>query len=119
VVVDLAGGGALEAAHDVELGQALVGPPLDLGPGRWVAAHPDQGDAPQGVVGPAVTAPISAGGGGWGPRTPGWGRRRISGPRAPTRIIAGRPYLYTLKASPAGGNDTIGNGRVSPPFTPG
>jgi hypothetical protein len=35
-----------------------VGPPLDVGPGRWVAVHPDQGDAPQGVVGPAVTAAV-------------------------------------------------------------
>jgi hypothetical protein len=60
VVVDLAGDGALEAAHDVELGQALVGPPLDIGPGRWVAAHADQGDAPQGVVGAAVTSPVEA-----------------------------------------------------------
>ena len=46
VVVDLAGDVALQTAHDVELGQALFGPPLDIGPGRWVAAHPDQGNAP-------------------------------------------------------------------------
>jgi hypothetical protein len=47
-----------EAAHDLALGQALVGAPFDLGPGRWVAAHADQGDAPQGVVGLAVAATI-------------------------------------------------------------
>jgi hypothetical protein len=40
VVVDLSGDVALQAGHDVELGQALVGAPLDIGPGRWVAAHP-------------------------------------------------------------------------------
>jgi hypothetical protein len=45
-------------AGDVELGQALFGPPLDIGRGRWVAVHPDQRDAPQGVVGPAVAAAV-------------------------------------------------------------
>jgi hypothetical protein len=39
VGVDLAGDVALEAAQDVELGQALVGPPLDISPGRRVAVH--------------------------------------------------------------------------------
>ena len=58
LVVDLAGDVALQAAHDVQLGEALFGPPLHISPGRWVAAHADQGDAPQGVVGPAVTAAI-------------------------------------------------------------
>ena len=58
MVVDLAGDVALQTAHDVELGQALVGPPLHIGPGRRVAAHPDQGDPPQGVVGVAVAAAI-------------------------------------------------------------
>ena len=64
VVVDLAGDVALQAAHDVELGQALVGPPLDIGPGRWVAAHPDRRDPPQGVVSPAIAAamqPVAVG----------------------------------------------------------
>jgi hypothetical protein len=55
---------------DVELGQTLFGAPLDIGSGRWVAAHPDQGDLPQGVVGPAVAAaiqPVAVGAtrGGW------------------------------------------------------
>jgi hypothetical protein len=58
VVVDLAGDGALQTAHDVELGQSLLGAPLDIGPSGWVAVHADQGDAPQGMVGPAVTAPV-------------------------------------------------------------
>ena len=60
MVVDLAGDVALETAHDVELGQPLFGPPLDIGSGRWVAAHPDQGNAPQGVVGLAVTAAVES-----------------------------------------------------------
>jgi hypothetical protein len=60
VVVDLAGDVALEAAQDVELGQALLGAPFHVGPGRWVAAHPDQGDAPQGVVGLAVAAAVES-----------------------------------------------------------
>ena len=58
VLVDLAGDVALEAAQDVELGQALLGPALDIGPSGWVAVHADQGDAPQGVVGVAVAAAI-------------------------------------------------------------
>jgi len=58
VVVDLAGDVALQAAHDVELGQALSGPPLDIGFGRWVAVHPDQRDPPQGMVSPAIAAAI-------------------------------------------------------------
>jgi hypothetical protein len=58
VGVDLAGDVALQTAQDVELGEALVGPPLDIGPGWWVAVHADQGDAPQGVVGAAVTSPV-------------------------------------------------------------
>jgi len=60
VVVDLAGDVALQPAHDVELGQALVGPLLDIDPGRWVAVHADQGDAPQGMVGSAVAAAIAS-----------------------------------------------------------
>ena len=58
VQVDLAGDVAFQAAEDVELGQALVGPALDIGPGGLVAVHADQGDAPQGVVGSAVTSPV-------------------------------------------------------------
>jgi hypothetical protein len=58
VGVDLAGDVALQAAQDVEFGEAVFGPPLDRGPGRWVAVHADQGDAPQGVVGPPVTGPV-------------------------------------------------------------
>ena len=60
VVVDLTGDVTLQAAHDVELGQALVGPPRDIGPGRRVTAHADQGDAPQGMVGSAVAAAVEA-----------------------------------------------------------
>src|SRR5215217_3271867 len=87
-VGDLSGGVAIEAAQDVELGQALFGAPLDIGPGRWVAAHPDQGDAPQGVVGPPVAAAIepvaigaARGGGDRGGATPG-ARRRLRSPAA-------------------------------------
>ena len=58
MVVDLAGDVALQTAHDVELGQALFGPALDIGPGRRVAAHADQGNPPQGVVGSAVAATV-------------------------------------------------------------
>ena len=58
MVVDLAGDVAFQTAQDVELGQALLGPPLDLGPGRWMATHADQGDPPQRVVGMAVAAAI-------------------------------------------------------------
>ena len=60
VGVDLAGDVALEAAQDVELGQALFGPPLGISPSRWVAGHMDQGDAPQGMVGVAVAAPVES-----------------------------------------------------------
>ena len=60
VVLDLAGDVALQPAHDVELGQALVGPLLDIDPGRWVAVHADQGDAPQGMVGSAVAAAMAS-----------------------------------------------------------
>ena len=58
MLVDLAGDVALETAQDVQLGQALFGPPINIGPGRCVAVHTDQGDAPQGVVGAAVAAPV-------------------------------------------------------------
>ena len=58
MVVDLAGDVAFQTAQDVELGQALLGPPLHIGPGLRVAAHPDQGDPPQGVVGVAVAAAV-------------------------------------------------------------
>ena len=60
VLVDLAGAGALQAAQDVELGEPLVGPALDIRPGRWRAVPADQGDAPQGVVGVAVAAPVES-----------------------------------------------------------
>ena len=60
VVVDLTGDVTLQAALDVELGQALVGPPRDIGPGRRVTAHADQGDAPQGMVGSAVATAVEA-----------------------------------------------------------
>ena len=60
VVVDLAGDVALQTAHDVELGQALFGAPLHIGPGWWVTVHADQGDAPQGVVGLTVAATVEA-----------------------------------------------------------
>jgi hypothetical protein len=36
----------------------LLGAALDVGLGGWVAVHADQGDAPQGVVGVAVAAPV-------------------------------------------------------------
>ena len=56
--IDLAGDVAFQAAEDVGLGEALFGPPLDIGSGRWVVVHADEGDAPQGVVGPPVTSPV-------------------------------------------------------------
>src|SRR5215204_634402 len=58
VGVDLAGDVALQTAQDVELGQALSGPPLDIGPGLGVAVHADQRDPPQGMVSPAIAAAI-------------------------------------------------------------
>ena len=58
LVVDLAGDVALEAGQDVEFGQALFGAALDIGLGGWVAVHCGQGDAPQGIVGPAVPSPV-------------------------------------------------------------
>ena len=60
VVVDLSGDGALETAHDVELGQALVGAPLHIDLGGLMAVHTDQGDAPQGMVGVAIATPVKA-----------------------------------------------------------
>ena len=40
--------------------EALFGPPLDIGPGLWMAVHADQGDAPQGVVGVVVGVAVAA-----------------------------------------------------------
>src|SRR3954470_12869683 len=57
-VVDLPSHVALEAAHDLLLRHALLGAPLDVGPGAGVTAHPHQHDLPQGAVGLAVTAPV-------------------------------------------------------------
>jgi hypothetical protein len=50
VVVDLASDVVLEATHDVELEQALFGASLDIGPGRWVAAHADQSNPPKALL---------------------------------------------------------------------
>jgi len=55
---DFAGDVALEAAHDLGLGLALGGAAGDVVPGRLVAAHADQGDAPQGTVSLPVPAPV-------------------------------------------------------------
>ena len=60
VGVDLAGDVVLQAAQDVELGQALFGAARTLGPGGWVVVPADQGDAPQGVVGAAVPGPVES-----------------------------------------------------------
>jgi hypothetical protein len=60
VGVDLAGGVPFEAAHDLFLGQALGGTPVDVGPGRRVGAHPGDNDPPQGVVGLPVAGRVEA-----------------------------------------------------------
>ena len=59
-MVDLSGDVALETAHDVELGQALLGAPLHIGLGGLMAGHADQGDAPQGMVGESIATPVEA-----------------------------------------------------------
>jgi hypothetical protein len=59
-LVDFAGDEAFEAAHDLFGGQALGGPTGDVVLGALIAAHPDQHDAPQRIVGLAVTATVEA-----------------------------------------------------------
>lgn len=54
----LAGDVTLQAAHDLLLGFALDGPPFDVGPGGGMGAHAGEDDAPQGVVGVAVTGGV-------------------------------------------------------------
>jgi len=53
---DLAGDIPLEAPHDLSLGLAFGGAAGDVVLGRLVAAHADQGDAPQGAVGLPIAA---------------------------------------------------------------
>jgi len=55
---DFAGDVALEAAHDLGLGLALGSAASHVVPGGLVAAHADQGDAPQGAVGLPVAAAV-------------------------------------------------------------
>ena len=45
--VELAGDVALEAAHDLTLGESVGGALVDVGLGPRVGAHPDQHDRPQ------------------------------------------------------------------------
>src|SRR6266513_1361803 len=64
VAVDLAGDIPLQAADDLPLRQALLGAPLDIGPGRGMRAHPGDHDPPQRLAGLAVAAavePVPAG----------------------------------------------------------
>jgi hypothetical protein len=55
---DLAGDITLEAPHDLSLGLAFGGAAGDVVLGRLVAAHADQGDAPQGAVGLPIAAAV-------------------------------------------------------------
>src|SRR4029450_8300119 len=57
-VVDLAGRVSLDTAHDVLLGQPLLGAPLGIGPGAWTPAHADHHGKVQRPVGVAVTATV-------------------------------------------------------------
>ena len=56
----LAGDVALEAAHDLGLGLAFGDAPVDVILGGLVAAHADQGDAPEGAVRIPVAAAVQA-----------------------------------------------------------
>src|SRR5215212_4932013 len=63
-VVDLAGEVALDAADDLGFGQALFGPPFDIGAGAGTEPHPDdhgQVQGPVGVAVPAAVQPVPAG----------------------------------------------------------
>src|SRR5262245_35374563 len=58
LAVDLAGDVALEDTDDLFGGASLLVAPLDVEPGAGVGAHAGDDDAPEGVVGLAVAAPI-------------------------------------------------------------
>jgi hypothetical protein len=57
-VVGFSGDVSLEAANDFAFGESLFGSPFDIGPGRWIGAHPDHGDPPEGVVGLSVSSTV-------------------------------------------------------------
>jgi hypothetical protein len=59
-VVGVSGDVSLEAADDLAFGAAFFGAAFYVGLGVGVAAHPDHGDGPQGVVGLAVAAAVEA-----------------------------------------------------------
>jgi hypothetical protein len=52
---DLAGDVALQDSHDLGFRFAVGGAPLDVDAGARIASHARQRDAPEGVVGLAVT----------------------------------------------------------------
>src|SRR5437667_8443643 len=58
--VDFADEVALEAAHDLLLGEALFGASFDVGLGGRVVAHPAQGDGVEGAVGLSVAAAVES-----------------------------------------------------------
>src|SRR5581483_2380690 len=60
VGVDLACDVTLEAADDLEFREAFVGAAGDVVPGAGVEAHAAEDDAPEGVVGLAVTGAVEA-----------------------------------------------------------
>ncbi|MGI8769164.1 MAG: hypothetical protein ACR2I1_08705, partial [Propionibacteriaceae bacterium] len=56
VPVHFAGDGSFQQAHDFGFGSAGGDLPGDVGPRRWMAGHPHDRDAVQGVVGVPVPA---------------------------------------------------------------
>ena len=60
VAVDLAGDVTLEDTHDLRLALAFESAPLDVGAGARVRAHAGEHDAPQGMVGLTVAAPVES-----------------------------------------------------------
>jgi len=110
-----AGDVALEAAHDLGLGLAFGGAAGDVVLGGLMAAHADQGDAPQGAVGLAVAAAVqpvpvgAAGGDGYrgGSAEPGEGGFRAQ----PVRVVPGGDQeLPGGVHADAGQRDEFGSG---------
>jgi len=60
VVVDLAGDVTLEDTDDLGFGAAFEESPLNVGACAWIGAHAGEHDAPQGVAGLTVAAPVEA-----------------------------------------------------------
>jgi hypothetical protein len=63
-VVDLAGDGSFEAAHDVLFGESFGGSAEDVGAGAFVVSHADEGHGVERVVGASVAAAVEAVAGG-------------------------------------------------------